>query len=189
MSSIYYEQLAKMGNYLATLGYVEGREGNLSARTHEGIIVKSTNVFMQHATPADYSLISMDGKLIRGNEPSSEYRMHLEIYRRSKDVNFIVHTHPINTLVYADFTDRIVTTLTESKLYFSSYVPVLPVIEPGTQDLANAVASSIAEGHEGIVLRKHGLVTVGVTLDVAVMRTIAIEKESRIEILKRTMIR
>ncbi len=178
-----------MGNYLASLGYVEGREGNLSARADEGIIVKSTNVFMQHATPVDYSLISMEGKLINGKEPSSEYRMHLEVYRRSKDVNFIVHTHPINTLVYADFTDKIIATLTESRLYFSSFVPVLPVIEPGTQDLANAVASSIADGHQGIVLRKHGLVTVGTTLDVAVMRTIAIEKESKIEILKRMIIK
>ncbi len=173
-----------MGNYLATLGYVEGREGNLSARTEEGIIVKSTNVFMQHATADDYSLISLEGKLLRGNKPSSEYRMHLEIYKRSKDVNFIVHTHPVNTLVYADFTERIDTTLTESKLYFNKYVPVLPVIEPGTQDLANAVASFIAQGYQGIVLKKHGLVTVGATLDVAVMRTIAIEKESKIEILK-----
>ncbi len=173
-----------MGSYLASLGYVEGREGNLSARTEEGIIVKSTNVFMQFATENDYSLISMDGRTLKGKEPSSEYRMHLEIYKRCNDVNFIVHTHPLNTLVYADFSDKIVTTLTESKLYFNTYVPVLPVIEPGTQDLANAVALLIAQGFQGVVLKKHGLVTVGSTLDVAVMRTIAIEKESKIEILK-----
>jgi len=173
-----------MGSYLASLGYVEGREGNLSARANEGVIIKSTNVFMQYATESDYSLITMDGKIIKGNEPSSEYRMHLEIYKRCKDVNFIVHTHPLNTLVYADLVDKIDTALTESKLYFNTYVPVLPVIEPGTQELADAVASVIAKGFQGVVLRKHGLVTVGSTLDVAVMRTIAVEKESKIQILK-----
>ncbi|MGC8558161.1 MAG: class II aldolase/adducin family protein [Nitrososphaeria archaeon] len=189
MASKDYENLSKMGQYLASLGYVEGREGNLSARSADGIIVKSTNVFMQYAGPKDYSLITMEGKLLRGREPSSEYRMHLEIYRRCKEVNYIVHTHPVNTLVYAELSDRIITSLAESKLYFSSFVPVLPVIEPGTQDLANAVAQSIAEGRQAVVLRRHGLVTVGETLDVAVMRTIAIEKESKIELLKRTITR
>jgi len=184
MASNDYENLSKIGQYLASLGYVEGREGNLSARSADGIIVKSTNVFMQHASPEDYSLITIEGKLIKGREPSSEYRMHLEIYRRCKEVNYIVHTHPVNVLVYAELTDKIITSLTESKIYFTSFVPVLPVIEPGTQDLANAVAHSIADGHQAVVLRKHGLVTVGETLDVAVMRTIAVEKESKIELLK-----
>ncbi len=181
------QDLAKMGRYLASLGYVEGREGNLSERTDSGILIKATNVFLSEATPEDFSLIDYEGKLLYGKQPSSEYRMHVTVYKRAKGVNFIVHTHPVYTLSIARKYKNVPIVLTEGKLYFTKEVPVLPLIEPGTQELADAVASYIEKGYEAVVLKDHGLVSVGETLDVAVMRTVSVEKSAKVLILSRSL--
>ncbi len=177
--------LAQMGRYLASLGYVEGREGNISERVGSGALIKATNVFLAFATPEDFSYIDLDGNLIYGKPPSSEYRLHVTVYREAKSVNYIVHTHPVYTLALSQHYRHVPIIITEGKLYFTKEVPVLPLIEPGTQELADAVASYIRQGYEGVVLKDHGLVTVGETLDVAVMRTISVEKSAKIIALSR----
>ncbi len=180
--------LAKIGQYLASMGYVEGREGNLSERVGNGALIKATNVFMAFATPEDFSYIDLEGNLIYGKPPSSEFRLHTTIYKNVKNVNFIVHTHPVYTLALSQRYSFIPIVITEGKLYFSKEVPVLPLIEPGTQELADKVTSYIQKGYEAVVLKDHGLVSVGETLDVAVMRTISVEKSAKIILLSRNLI-
>lgn len=174
------DDLAKAGRYLAELGYVEGREGNISARDGRGFYVKVTNVFMSEITRDDFVFMDLNGQVVGDKRPSSEYRMHLEIYRRAPWVNFVVHTHPVYALSLAESRGSVELIHSEAKLYFKKGVAVLPYIEPGTQELADAVASKVAEGYEAVLLRLHGLVTVGETLDVALMRTISVEKSAKI---------
>ncbi|MFP3130885.1 MAG: class II aldolase/adducin family protein [Nitrososphaeria archaeon] len=181
-----YELLASIGKYLASLGFIVGREGNLSARSNEGIIIKSTNTFSYFATPEDFSLISLNGSLIKGRPPSTEFRMHLGIYKTSEKINYVIHTHPTYTLICADL-NTIVTlgSYLEAKYYFNKpYIPVLPIYDAGSKELADAVVSKIADGYEAVILKKHGLVTVGESIDVAVMRTLIIEKECQIDVFK-----
>lgn len=175
--------LVNVGRYLALLGYVEGREGNISARAADGFYVKATNVFMSEITEQDFAFMKMNGEQLGEKKPSSEYRMHLEIYRRAPWVNYVIHTHPVYSLSVAEAFGKIDLVHSEAKIYFKKGVSVLPYIEPGTQELADAVASKIEEGHEAVLLRLHGLVTVGETLDVALMRTVSVEKSAKIAFL------
>lgn len=174
------KDLVDAGKYLASLGYVEGREGNLSVRVDGGFYVKATNAFMSDMTEQDYVFVDMDGRHQGERPPSSEYRMHLAIYRMAPWVNYVVHTHPVYSLSVAEATGRIDLLHSEAKIYFKKGISVLPYIEPGTQELADAVALKVKDGYEAVLLKLHGLVTVGETLDVALMRTVSVEKSAKI---------
>lgn len=184
-----YEELVEIGKYLASLGLIWGREGNLSARTEKGIIIKATNTAAAFATREDYSLVSLDGTLIRGRQPSLEIKMHLGLYRLSNKINYVFHTHPTYTLACAEVKDKITFDhYLEAKYYFNNpYIPVLPVFEAGSQELAEGAVSAISKGFEAAVLKKHGIVTIGETADIALMRTLIIEKECQIETLSKIL--
>jgi ribulose-5-phosphate 4-epimerase/fuculose-1-phosphate aldolase len=78
-------------------GLVNLRGGNASAR----LLLEDGSAFI-YITPAgkpkamlepeDVSVLDIDGHVYSG-KPSSEYRMHLAIYRKRKDVRAVVHAH------------------------------------------------------------------------------------------------
>ncbi|MDG7045067.1 MAG: class II aldolase/adducin family protein [Nitrososphaerota archaeon] len=181
------KELVQAGRYLAELGYVEGREGNLSARSEKGIVIKATNIFLERASSIDFSIMSLDGSLISGPQPSSEYRLHLEIYKRLPSINYVIHTHPTYSTALSYVEDGIDTITTESQFYLGKRVPVIPIIMPGTQELASAVTDVFEHGAVAVVMKAHGLVSVGEDMTTAVMRSIATERCAELTVLTRLL--
>jgi len=93
--------------------------------------------------------------------------MHVAIYKRRPDVGAVVHTHDVLPTVLADGIDPSV--LSEAEAYLGSGIAVVPYIQPGTAELAEAVASALERSNVA-VLKRHGLVAVGRDLAEAVNR-------------------
>ena len=116
-----------------------------------------------------------------GDEAPSEFHIHTEIYKRRPDVRSIVHSHPeyILTLSVAGVALRQVTNIN----------PFLPEAGAPTFDssvLINTEArgSAVAEqlGAAGaIVLRQHGTITVGVSVEESVVRMITAEENAKVQ--------
>ena len=73
-----------------------GTSGNLSIRIPEEnlVAITPTSVRYETMTAEDIVLIDLDGEIVEGRyKPSSEWQMHLEVFRRMKTVNAVVHTH------------------------------------------------------------------------------------------------
>jgi len=180
-------ELVEAGRYLAELGYVEGREGNLSARSEGGIVIKATNIFLERASARDFSIMNLSGSLISGPQPSSEYRLHLEIYKRLPSIKYVIHTHPTHSTALSYVDERIDAITTESQFYLGKGVPIVPIIMPGTQELASAVADVFEQGAAAVVMKAHGLVAVGEDITTAVMRTIATERCAELTVITRLL--
>jgi ribulose-5-phosphate 4-epimerase/fuculose-1-phosphate aldolase len=114
-------------------------------------------------------------------EPPSEYHIHREIYKLRSDVGAIVHSHPeyVNILSIAGEPLRpsssIGSFLPEAGApAFDS--PVLINTEPRGKALAAALGNANA-----IVLRQHGTVTTGRTVEEAVVHMICAEENARLQ--------
>ena len=77
------------------LGFVNMFEGNISARIGEKVLITPSQQNKETITPDMLSELSLDGELLKenGKAPSSEYRMHLALYRLRSDINAVVHVH------------------------------------------------------------------------------------------------
>lgn len=53
-------------------------------------------------------------------------------------------------------------------------VPVAPYATPGTQELADAIASAL-DGRSGVLLQNHGALTIGQSLEEAYSRSVTLE--------------
>jgi len=70
-------------------GHCSLRRDAQSFHINSGASVRST------LTRNDIVTVGLDGNLIEGStRPPLEFHIHLEIYRRRRDVNAIAHTHP-----------------------------------------------------------------------------------------------
>ncbi|WP_367834524.1 class II aldolase/adducin family protein [Vulcanisaeta sp. JCM 16159] len=73
--------------------------GNVSARLNGNeVLITPTSMPKVLIKPQSIVKIRLDGTVVSGGNPSSEWRMHVGIYRVRDDVKFVLHTHPPNIL-------------------------------------------------------------------------------------------
>ena len=166
---------------LAEKDLIAATDGNVSCRVGEGrLLVTPSGKPKGELKPVDLLLLDLDGQVLAGREkPSSEIRMHLEVYRRRADVAAVVHAHPAMltafTLAGIPF---VAEALPEVWLTFGP-VPTAPYATPCTAEVPEALAPFL-EQHQAILLERHGSLTLGRTLKEAYLRLEKLEHAARI---------
>jgi hypothetical protein len=64
---------------MEAVGLVRGTEGNVSARAGELVAVSPTSLPYDTLRPEDVPLVTAQGRLVEGREPSVELPMHLAV--------------------------------------------------------------------------------------------------------------
>jgi L-fuculose-phosphate aldolase len=70
-----------------------GTSGNVSVRSGGGLLITPTGVTCDDVGAASIVALTMDGVARGALPPSSEWRIHRDIYRRRPEVGAVVHTH------------------------------------------------------------------------------------------------
>jgi L-fuculose-phosphate aldolase len=182
--SIVLESLVACARRLIVDGLVRGAGGNVSARDGDTMWISPSGMSFEDATPADYPGVSIaSGEITSGTRrPSSEVLMHLAIYRRRADVQAVIHTHPPMTQALTAAGHDLKPMFADYYVYLGRNVPHLPYVTVTTPELAARV-ESVAQTSNcyGIVLRNHGLITVGTSIKEAYYRTLAVEEQATIQ--------
>jgi len=154
-------------------GLISGLSGNASIRIKEdNLLITPSGYHKAFLKPEHIVLIDFEGKLLEGSlRPSSEWRMHVEIYRRYPSAKAIVHAHPPYTLAIGKGIETV--DIPELRLAVGN-VGFVPPVEPGTRDLADRVAAALKNAKIAI-MEKHGVVS----MDEDILRA-----EARIEALE-----
>ena len=151
--------------------------GNVSFRREDEITITEAGINKGFMTEQDIVVVDMNGnKLLGDGRPSSEGKMHYEIYRLRPDVRAIIHAHPPFAVGFAlahqDLSDNI---LPECSILLG-HVPCLPYVTPSTIQLAREVAEGLAHRNAAF-MANHGAITVGADLE---------EAYNRMELLEQT---
>ena len=151
--------------------------GNVSIRLGEEVAITPAGINKGFMTEDDVVVVDMNGTRLRGNgKPSSEGKMHYEIYKLRPDVQAVIHAHPPFAVGFAlahrDLPDDI---LPEATIVLG-HVPCLPYVTPSTMDLAREVAQGLAHRNAAF-MANHGAITVGADLE---------EAYNRMELLEQT---
>jgi len=180
------QQLVEYGKKIVQAGFVIGSGGNISARYQDVILLKARNVNMAQATVNDYIAFDLKKGAFLDNPclPSSEYRMHILCYRQRPDICAVIHVHPVFCVILSSKVKSLKSQEYEYLVNTGGSTMVIPYLQPGSLQLARAVSKVIKQDN-AVILKQHGLVCVGRTLEEAYVRCQAIERASLIYILKR----
>ncbi len=155
----YRRQICEIGRRLYDDGFVVANDGNISVRLpDQRVMITPTNVSKGRLSARRMSVIDFQGNLLKGDPPSSEYRMHLEIYNQRPDVQAVVHAHPPCATAWGLTGQSLEQDVLPEVIVTLGRVPVVAYQHPSTAGFAGAVGKSARE-HEALLLQNHGAVT------------------------------
>ena len=175
--------LAECARRAYTEKLFSGTSGNLSVRTEDGMFITPTSVRYESLRPEDIVHLRLDGTVLDGSlAPSSEWRMHAEIYRRFPEIGAVVHTHSPCATAFAAANKPIPACLIEMRYFLGGTVPCADYAEPGTEEVGIRCAE-VLPGRGGCLMANHGALAVGADLSQALLRAEYIEDAAKISLL------
>lgn len=141
-------------------GMTNGTSGNISIinRKNKLIAITPTGVNYQEMKLEDISIIDLDGKLIEGLKPSSEWYMHLLFYKEKPEINSVFHGHTTYSTIVACLGEDLPAIDYMIGVSGDIKVPCAEYATYGTKELAN---NALAKGKHmnAVLLRNHGILT------------------------------
>ena len=120
-----------------------GTSGNISAyfREKQWIVITPSSYDYSLMAEEDIVVIDLDGNLVEGrHKPSSEWKMHAEIYRHLSHANAVVHTHSPYASSFAVNHQEIPVVLIEMIPFLKGKLEVSPYAQQGSAEVGlNAV--------------------------------------------------
>ena len=74
-------------------GINQGRAGNVSVRFENGFLITPSGLAYENLSPADIVHVDLDGSSNDALRPSSEWRMHRDIYAANEQAGAVLHSH------------------------------------------------------------------------------------------------
>jgi len=177
------EEVAPLHTVLVREHLVAWTAGNVSAR------VAGENLFVIKASGVDYDdltwqgvvVCDLDGTLIDGvHSPSSDTAAHAYVYRHMEHVGGQVHTHSTYATAWSARDQEIPCVLTAMADEFGGPVPVGPFAIIGDDSIGRGIVSTLTSHRSpAVLMRNHGVFTIGATAKAAVKSAVMVEDVAR----------
>lgn len=163
-------------------GLMAATSGNLSCFDQKSgyMVITPSGMDYSIMTPEDIVILDLDGNIIDGtHKPSSEWKMHAEIYRHLPQYHAIVHTHSPNATAYAVLRKEIPCVLVEMLLFLGGSIEVAAYAAQGSSAVGTNCLPILSR-KPACLLANHGVVAVGNTLAQAYTNSVYVEDSAKI---------
>ena len=159
------EEIVYWSRKVQEYGYVSATDGNLSMRLDENrVIITPSGVPKGEVTLDAPIIMDMDGTMLEGDgKPSSEGKLHLEVYRLRPDVDAVIHAHPPKCIAFTVAGIPIDTCLLPEVVVTLGAIPTSRYATPTTDEVPESIRPHIAKS-DAVMLARHGSLTVGKSL-------------------------
>ena len=171
--------VAELHAELVRYGLVAWTSGNISARVPglDLLVIKPSGVAYADLTAESMVVCDLHGARVAGElSPSSDTASHAYIYRHMPEAGGVVHTHSRYATAWAARGEPIPCVITAMADEFGGEIPVGPFAPIGGEEIGRAVVETLS-GHRSpaVLLRSHGVFTVGATARDAVKAAVMCE--------------
>ncbi|MCS5722554.1 aldolase [Herbiconiux sp. CPCC 203407] len=180
------EEIVAVARSIFSRSLTHGSTGNISLRTHDGILVTPTGSSLGTVEPGDLSLIDERGAHVGGARPSKEAFLHAAVLRARPSAQAVIHTHSTYSAAVSCLDDiDPASALPPLTAYFAMRIgrlPLLPYHAPGDDSLG-PVAEAAARDHVALLLSNHGPVVAGASLSAALDALEELEETAKLHLL------
>lgn len=142
-------------------GLNQGTSGNVSLRVDGGLLITPSGLPYDETTPEDIVEMDLKGGVRAGQrEPSSEWRIHRDLYAARPEAGAVVHAHPMFATTMSCLRRGIPAVHYMIALAGGKDVRCAEYATFGTEALSVRVLAAL-EGRKACLLANHGLVAFG----------------------------
>lgn len=183
-------QIVAVARTLAEQGLARSSDGNISVRLDDQrLLITPSGAHKGSLRPKDILVIDLQGNPLSRTakaRPSSETWMHVEVYRQRPQVRAVLHAHPpyatALTLAGLSFPHELV----PEALVALGVVPTVPYATPGTPQMAEHLQPFLKD-YDVLMLDHHGSLTLGQTLEEALIKLERLETVAQLYFLARQL--
>jgi ribulose-5-phosphate 4-epimerase/fuculose-1-phosphate aldolase len=182
------ERLAAALRIFGRFGFEEGVAGHITARDPEltdHFWVNPFGMSFKHVKVSDLILVNHQGQVVEGRYPVNEaaFAIHSQIHQARPDVVAAAHSHSVHGRALSALGQLLepitqdVCAFYQDHGLFDDYTGVVTDIEEGKR-----IAAALG-GNKAVILRNHGLLTVGTTVDAAAWWFVTMERSAQVQLL------
>ncbi|MEV8536002.1 class II aldolase/adducin family protein [Streptomyces sp. NPDC051211] len=173
------------------LGYEDGVGGHITARDPEFedcYWVNPFGVAFARLTPEDLLLVDGDGRVVQGGRRVNEaaFAVHAAVHRARPEVVAVAHTHSVHGRALAALGELIDPITQEACAFYQDHA-LLDKYTGVAFDAGECTRIAQALGpYKALILRNHGLLTVGGSVDAAAWWFISMERAAQVQLAARS---
>jgi ribulose-5-phosphate 4-epimerase/fuculose-1-phosphate aldolase len=182
------QRLAAAFRLFSRFGFDEGVAGHITARDPERLDhfwVNPFGMYFGHIAVSDLILVNHRGEVVEGDKPVNiaAFAIHSQVHAARPDVVAAAHAHSVHGKSWSalgrllDPITQDVCAFYEDHSVFDDYTGVVVDVEDGKR-IAHALG-----GNKAAILRNHGLMTVGQSVDEAAWWFITMERSCQAQLL------
>ena len=165
---------------LGVAGHADMVWGHASVRDPEGrgVWMKASGWAFEEIVEERVLLVTPDGEVLSGvGSRHIEYPIHTQVMAARPDVNAVVHSHATSAVAFASLDVPLRAISHDAVSFLDPDVPRFTRTGDliTTAELGDALAESLGDA-AGVLIPGHGLVTVGETPGIAVMRAVLLNR-------------
>lgn len=173
---------------LSRRGYLAGTGGNVGLRidTERFAVTPSATDYLT-MTAADVCVVRLSNleRLEGERAPSVETGLHARVLRRRPDVRCSIHTHQPVASAWALMNETLDADTPEARHTIGRHVPVIGYMPSGTGLLSGLVGRALGSDINAYLMRNHGVICCGISVEAAVNTVDALERLARRQLATR----
>jgi L-fuculose-phosphate aldolase len=178
------QQLLDISQQLVELGLNRGSSGNASLRAGDAMLITPSALPVSAMSPASMVRMDLNGRVLQGGKPSSEWRFHRDILAARSEIGAVIHTHSTFATTLACLRRDVPAVHYMIAMAGGDSIRCTPYSVFGEQELSDHALEAL-QGRKACLLGNHGMIALGTDLDDAL--AVAVEVEFVCEIYWRTL--
>ena len=147
-------------------GLNQGMAGNVSVRYRQGLLITPSALAYDRCRPGDLVYLDGEGRVAEGQRrPSSEWRIHRDIYRARPEAGAILHAHPPWATTLACLGRAIPPFHYMVAVAGGETIPCAGYAPFGSRQLSDNVLAALTPTYRACLMAHHGLVCLAADLE------------------------
>lgn len=173
--------ICEIGRKMYQNQFISSTDGNISVRIDENLFLCTpSNTCKGDLSPEQILVTNNNCEVLEGTGlVSSEFFTHLSAYEARADIGAVVHAHPVYSIVLSLTNISLCDPILPELVMTLGKVPITEYATPGSKEGAAIIKPWIKQ-HNALILKSHGVLTVGKDLSQAYSYLERVEHSSKI---------
>lgn len=163
-------EIISYGKLCGEKNFTPGYSGNISARYKDGMLITTSGSANGYLEKKHIVYTDFEGKSLEtGKKPSSEKFLHIEIYKRRPEFNFIIHVHAPYLSGFASAGKDLMAPIMAENVFYFGGIPLAEYALPSTMELVDNTVKFF-DNYDAVLMANHGFVVASKTIEDAYLK-------------------